>query len=57
MSSTIDLDTLPPQFKQAVEAIRAAVPAELASPKWGIIWYVALLLVVSRIVLVFFRLR
>lgn len=35
--SNVDLDSLPVQFKQAVEAIRAAVPAELASPKWGII--------------------
>ncbi|KAJ9475836.1 Purine nucleoside phosphorylase [Pseudozyma hubeiensis] len=35
--SKVDLDSLPPQFKQAVEAIRAVVPAELASPKWGII--------------------
>ncbi len=36
--SGIDMDTLPGQFKQAVEAIRAAVPSELAAPKWGIIW-------------------
>ncbi|GAK67471.1 purine nucleoside phosphorylase [Moesziomyces antarcticus] len=35
--SGIDMDTLPGQFKQAVEAIRAAVPSELAAPKWGII--------------------
>ncbi|CBQ71382.1 related to PNP1-purine-nucleoside phosphorylase [Sporisorium reilianum SRZ2] len=35
--TSVDIDALPAQFKQAVEAIRAAVPAELASPKWGII--------------------
>ncbi|CDU24351.1 related to PNP1-purine-nucleoside phosphorylase [Sporisorium scitamineum] len=35
--ASVEIDALPAQFKQAVEAIRAAVPAELASPKWGII--------------------
>ncbi|TKY87571.1 hypothetical protein EX895_003585 [Sporisorium graminicola] len=35
--TSVDIDALPAQFKQAVEAIRAAVPAELANPKWGII--------------------
>lgn len=39
-SSNFDHSALPAQFGQAVEAIRAAVPAGLASPKWGIIWYV-----------------
>lgn len=41
-SNGVDLSALPAQFQQAVEAIRAAVPAELASPQWGIIWYVLL---------------
>ena len=36
----VDIDALPAQYKQAVEAIRQVVPAELATPKWGIIWYV-----------------
>lgn len=36
--SEIDLSTLAPQFAQAVEAIRSKIPAELAAPKWGIIW-------------------
>lgn len=39
MTSAIDLEALPQQFKQAIQAIRSVVPAELASPKWGIIWY------------------
>ncbi|SPO31546.1 related to PNP1 - purine-nucleoside phosphorylase [Ustilago trichophora] len=37
MTNNVDLEALPQQFKQAVEAIRSVVPAELASPKWGII--------------------
>ncbi|EST07394.1 Nucleoside phosphorylase domain protein [Kalmanozyma brasiliensis GHG001] len=37
MAKSIDLASLPEQFKAAVDAIRAVVPAELASPKWGII--------------------
>lgn len=41
MAANVDVDALPAQFKQAVEAIRSQVPAELASPKWGIIWYVS----------------
>ncbi|EPQ30476.1 uncharacterized protein PFL1_02002 [Pseudozyma flocculosa PF-1] len=33
----VDLSALPAQFGSAVEAIRKALPKELASPQWGII--------------------
>ncbi|KAN0064892.1 Purine nucleoside phosphorylase [Thecaphora frezii] len=33
----VDLSALPAQFGSAVEAIRKAVPKELANPQWGII--------------------
>ena len=37
----VDLSALPEQFGAAVTKIRSVVPAELASPQWGIIWYVS----------------